>query len=207
MRSQPSWPPSPTSHPAEERRSHGPQLPGKRAAHRVQHRHRRGNRVQSGTGGGTAQSREVDMDSADAGRLVPRAFLSYRWWPTGARSCCAGSTATAVRRAAADAGTGLCGGGAGQRLLRRPHCNQAIVRWALQAWLGVTDQDPQPLPDDQARERELVGSYRSEVMTLTISTDRHGLTLAGGIKPEIRAAADPGAASGLPAGRSGPAGR
>ena len=71
----------------------------------------------------------------------------------------------------------------------------------------MTDQDPQPLPDDQARERELVGSYRSEVMTLTISTDRHGLTLAGGIKPEIRAAADPGAASGLPAGRSGPAGR
>ena len=113
--------------------------------------------------------------------------------------------ATAVRRAAAGAGTGLCGGGAGQRLPRR-HCNHAIVRWAPQAWLG-TDRDPQPLPYDQARDRELVGSYRSEVMTLTISTDGHGLTLAGGIKPEIRAAADPGAASGLPAGRSGPAGR
>jgi CubicO group peptidase (beta-lactamase class C family) len=68
--------------------------------------------------------------------------------------------------------------------------NQAVVRWALQTYLGVIDRDPQPLPFDQARAREVVGSYENEVMTFTIATDGAGLTLGGGIKPEIRAAAD-----------------
>jgi hypothetical protein len=56
--------------------------------------------------------------------------------------------------------------------------------------LGVIDRDPQPLPFDRARAREVVGSYENEVMTFTIGTDGAGLTLGGGIKPEIRAAAD-----------------
>jgi CubicO group peptidase (beta-lactamase class C family) len=68
--------------------------------------------------------------------------------------------------------------------------NQAVVRWALQTYLGVIDRDPQPLPYDEARAREVVGSYENEVMTLTIGTDGAGLRLKGGIKPEIRAAAD-----------------
>jgi CubicO group peptidase (beta-lactamase class C family) len=68
--------------------------------------------------------------------------------------------------------------------------NQAVVRWALQTYLGVIDRDPQPLPYDRARAQEVVGSYENEVMTLTIGTDGAGLTLKGGIKPEIRAAAD-----------------
>jgi CubicO group peptidase (beta-lactamase class C family) len=68
--------------------------------------------------------------------------------------------------------------------------NQAVVRRALQTYLGVIDRDPEPLPYDQARAREVVGSYENEVMTLTIGTDGAGLTLMGGIKPEIRAAAD-----------------
>jgi CubicO group peptidase (beta-lactamase class C family) len=68
--------------------------------------------------------------------------------------------------------------------------NQAVVRWALQTYLGVTDRDPEPLPYDEARAREVVGSYEIDAMTLTIGTDGAGLTLEVLIKPEIRAAAD-----------------
>jgi CubicO group peptidase (beta-lactamase class C family) len=70
------------------------------------------------------------------------------------------------------------------------NCNQAIVRWALQAWLGVTDRDPEPLPYDEARARELVGSYEIDAMTATVATDGARLRLEVRIKPEIRAAAD-----------------
>jgi CubicO group peptidase (beta-lactamase class C family) len=68
--------------------------------------------------------------------------------------------------------------------------NQAVVRWALQTYLGVTDQDPEPLPYDEARAREVVGRYDIDVMTLTITAHEAGLTLEVGIKPEIRAASD-----------------
>jgi CubicO group peptidase (beta-lactamase class C family) len=70
------------------------------------------------------------------------------------------------------------------------NCNQTIVRWALQTWLGVTDRDPEPLPYDPARARELVGSYELDAMTATIGTDGARLRLEVRIKPEIRAAAD-----------------
>lgn len=68
--------------------------------------------------------------------------------------------------------------------------NQAVVRWALQTYLGVTDRDPEPLPYDEARAREVVGSYENDVMTLTIDTSGSGLRLEVLMKPEIRAAAD-----------------
>jgi hypothetical protein len=61
---------------------------------------------------------------------------------------------------------------------------------ALQAWLGVTDRDPQPLPYDPARAAELVGSYQLDAMTATIASDGTRLRLAVRIKPELRAAAD-----------------
>ena len=67
--------------------------------------------------------------------------------------------------------------------------NQAIVRWALETYLGVIDRDPEPLPYEAARAQEIVGSYANDFMTLTISTDGAGLTLDVRIKPEIRAAA------------------
>jgi hypothetical protein len=70
------------------------------------------------------------------------------------------------------------------------NCNQTIVRWALQAYLGVTDRDPEPLPYDPARARELVGSYGIDAMTVTIGTDGPRLRLEVRIRPEIRAAAD-----------------
>ena len=68
--------------------------------------------------------------------------------------------------------------------------NQAIVRWALETFLGVVEREPEPIPYDAARAREIVGSYATDAMTLAIATDGAGLTLAVGIKPEIRAASD-----------------
>jgi CubicO group peptidase (beta-lactamase class C family) len=68
--------------------------------------------------------------------------------------------------------------------------NQAVARWALQTYLGVTDRDPEPLPYDDPGAQELVGTYEIDVMTLTISTDGARLTLEVLMKPEIRAAAD-----------------
>ncbi|WP_377272053.1 serine hydrolase domain-containing protein [Peterkaempfera sp. SMS 1(5)a] len=68
--------------------------------------------------------------------------------------------------------------------------NQTVVRWALRTFLGVVDRDPEPLPYDEARAREVVGGYENDAMTFTIGTDGAGLTLEVLIKPEIRAAAD-----------------
>jgi hypothetical protein len=68
--------------------------------------------------------------------------------------------------------------------------NQAVIRWALEAYLRVTDRDPQPLPYDEARARELVGAYEIDAMTATIGTDGSRLRLEVRIKPELRAAAD-----------------
>jgi CubicO group peptidase (beta-lactamase class C family) len=68
--------------------------------------------------------------------------------------------------------------------------NRAVVRWALQTYLGVTDSDPEPIPYDEARAREIAGRYDIDVMSLVIAHDEVELTLEVGIKPEVRAAAD-----------------
>ncbi|MFE9325278.1 serine hydrolase domain-containing protein [Nocardia sp. NPDC052278] len=68
--------------------------------------------------------------------------------------------------------------------------NQAVVRWALEHYLGLIDQDPEPLPFDPARAEEIIGDYEIDAMTLTIGTDETGLTVACGIKPEVRAASE-----------------
>ena len=68
--------------------------------------------------------------------------------------------------------------------------NQEVVRWALRNYLGITDRDPEPLPFDEARAREVAGSYQNEVMTFTIGIAGAGLTMEVRIKPEIRAAAE-----------------
>jgi hypothetical protein len=67
--------------------------------------------------------------------------------------------------------------------------NQAIVRWALETYLGVTDRDPEPLPYDEARTREILGSYANDVMTVTVGADDGRLWLAALMRPDIRAAA------------------
>lgn len=68
--------------------------------------------------------------------------------------------------------------------------NQAVVRWVLEHYLGLTERDPEPLPYDAARAREVVGRYRIDAMNLDIATDGSRLTLGVGIKPEIRAASE-----------------
>lgn len=67
--------------------------------------------------------------------------------------------------------------------------NQAVVRWALEHYLGLIAHDPEPIPFDAARAREIVGTYANEVMMLTIDTVGTGLRLEVLMKPEIRASA------------------
>jgi CubicO group peptidase (beta-lactamase class C family) len=63
--------------------------------------------------------------------------------------------------------------------------NQAVVRLALENYLGVVDRDPEPLPYDSARAAELAGTYENDAMRLVIVA---GMTLEVGLKPEIRSA-------------------
>jgi CubicO group peptidase (beta-lactamase class C family) len=68
--------------------------------------------------------------------------------------------------------------------------NQAVVRWALEHYLGVVERDPEPIPYDEPRARQVVGRYEIEMMNLDIATDGTRLTLEVGIKPEIREASE-----------------
>jgi len=67
--------------------------------------------------------------------------------------------------------------------------NAAIVRWALEHYLGVIDRDPEPLPYDAGRAREIVGTYANDMMLLIVASDGTALTIECRIKPEIRTAA------------------
>jgi CubicO group peptidase (beta-lactamase class C family) len=67
--------------------------------------------------------------------------------------------------------------------------NKAVVRWALQNYPGVIDSDPDPLPYDAERTRDIVGTYETNDMLLVIRADGGRLTLEVDIRPEIRAAA------------------
>lgn len=69
-------------------------------------------------------------------------------------------------------------------------CDQAIVRWALEHYLGVVDRDPRPEPYDAARAAEIVGAYENDAMTFTVATDGTGLSLEVLLRPEIRAASE-----------------
>ncbi|MEV6277872.1 serine hydrolase domain-containing protein [Nocardia sp. NPDC051832] len=68
--------------------------------------------------------------------------------------------------------------------------NQAVVRWALEHYLGLLDRDPEPIPFDADRAAEVAGHYASDAMTFDITTNGTALTLEVLIKPEIRAAAE-----------------
>jgi CubicO group peptidase (beta-lactamase class C family) len=69
-------------------------------------------------------------------------------------------------------------------------CNQEVVRWALEHYLGVVEQDPEPEPYDAARAQEIAGAYENDAMTFTIATDGTGLSLEVLIRPKIRAASE-----------------
>ncbi|MFD8305255.1 serine hydrolase domain-containing protein [Streptomyces sp. NPDC059690] len=66
--------------------------------------------------------------------------------------------------------------------------NQSVVRWALEHYLGVVAKTAEPLPHDEGTAQEVVGRYEIDALNLDIATDGTRLTLAVGIKPEIRAA-------------------
>ncbi|MEG3631859.1 serine hydrolase domain-containing protein [Streptomyces poriticola] len=68
--------------------------------------------------------------------------------------------------------------------------NQSVVRWALEHCLGVVEKAAEPVPYDEGRARQVVGRYEIDAMNLDIATDGARLTLAVGIKPEIREASD-----------------
>ena len=68
--------------------------------------------------------------------------------------------------------------------------NHAVLRWALEHYLGVIERDPEPLPYDEARAREIAGSYDNDMMTLAFVVTGDGLTVACEIKPEVRAATE-----------------
>ncbi|GHB75893.1 penicillin-binding protein [Streptomyces cirratus] len=68
--------------------------------------------------------------------------------------------------------------------------NQSVVRWALEHYLGVVDEDPEPVPFEATRAREVAGRYEIDAMNLDIAVDGARLTLAAEIKPEIREASE-----------------
>ena len=68
--------------------------------------------------------------------------------------------------------------------------NQAVLAWALEHYLGVTESAPEPLPYNEDLAREVAGRYEIDAMNLDVATDGAALTLAVGIKPEIRAASE-----------------
>ena len=69
-------------------------------------------------------------------------------------------------------------------------CNTEVVRWALEHYLGVAEEDPEPEPYDAARAAEIAGAYENDAMTFTITADGTSLSLEVLIRPEIRAASD-----------------
>jgi CubicO group peptidase (beta-lactamase class C family) len=68
--------------------------------------------------------------------------------------------------------------------------NQSVVRWALERYLGVVEKTAEPVPYDAARARQVAGRYEIDAMNLDIATDGTRLTLAVGIKPQIRESSD-----------------
>ncbi len=68
--------------------------------------------------------------------------------------------------------------------------NQSVVKWALEHYLGVVEKAVEPVPYDEEQARQVVGRYEIDAMNLDIATDGTRLTLAVGIKPEIREASN-----------------
>ncbi|MET8956681.1 serine hydrolase domain-containing protein [Streptomyces sp. NPDC004533] len=68
--------------------------------------------------------------------------------------------------------------------------NQAVLRWAIEHYLGIVEGDPEPLPYDPQRAQEIIGHYENEFMTLIIDTDGDTMTVECRIKPEIRTASE-----------------
>jgi CubicO group peptidase (beta-lactamase class C family) len=68
--------------------------------------------------------------------------------------------------------------------------NQAVLSFALERYLGLVDRDPQPIPFDVARAKEIAGTYANAMMTFAVDMVEGRLRLTLRIKPEIRQASE-----------------
>lgn len=68
--------------------------------------------------------------------------------------------------------------------------NQAVVRKALEEWIGVLDRDPEPLPYNPVAAQEVAGHYDNDAMVMTIDDTGDGLVLEVLLRPEIRESAE-----------------
>ena len=68
--------------------------------------------------------------------------------------------------------------------------NQAMVRRALEDYVGVLDRDPEPLPYNASKAAEVAGGYDNDAMVMTIEDTGSGLVLEVLIRPEIRESAE-----------------
>ena len=68
-----------------------------------------------------------------------------------------------------------------------PQLNTEIVRWALEAYLGVQWKDPEPINADEATLAEYVGTYDTIAVTCRVTPADGRLQLAVEVKPEVRA--------------------
>jgi CubicO group peptidase (beta-lactamase class C family) len=68
--------------------------------------------------------------------------------------------------------------------------NQAVLSFVLEHSLGLVDRDPETLPFDAARAKEIAGTYANAMMTCTVDAVGATLRLTLRIKPEIRAASE-----------------
>ncbi|MFI7019974.1 serine hydrolase domain-containing protein [Streptomyces sp. NPDC050164] len=81
--------------------------------------------------------------------------------------------------------------------------NQSVVQWTLELYLGVVEQEAEPVPYGEELARQVVGRYEIDAMSLDIAADGTRLTLAVDIKPEIREASDEEMPPGYPAAAIG----
>jgi CubicO group peptidase (beta-lactamase class C family) len=68
--------------------------------------------------------------------------------------------------------------------------NQAVLQWTLQKYLGLVERAPKPLPYDSRRAEAIIGRYENEIQIVTIANTGKKLTIAAGIKPEVRASSE-----------------
>jgi len=68
--------------------------------------------------------------------------------------------------------------------------NQAVLQWTLQKYLGLVEHAPKPLPYDSRCAQEIIGGYENEIQIVTIASTGKKLTIAAGIKPEVRASSE-----------------
>jgi CubicO group peptidase (beta-lactamase class C family) len=68
-----------------------------------------------------------------------------------------------------------------------PQFNEELVRWALDAYLGVVERDPEPVALGEAELAQYAGTYETIAVVGDISVDGGGLLLKVKVKPEALA--------------------